>query len=80
MAPGARGPGEDTMIQAKRLGHIVLNVRNAEKSRDFYTQTLGLKVAHEFAEMLGTGPSAEHRARMVAALERVRRELFRADS
>ena len=38
------------MIQAKRLGHIVLNVRNAEKSRDFYTQTLGLKVAHENLE------------------------------
>ncbi len=32
------------MIQAKRLGHVVLNVRNAEKSRDFYTQTIGLKV------------------------------------
>ena len=38
------------MIQAKRLGHVVLNVRNAEKSRDFYTQTLGLKVAHENLE------------------------------
>ena len=35
------------MIQAKRLGHVVLNVRDAEKSRDFYTRTLGLKVAHE---------------------------------
>src|SRR5881396_1386231 len=38
------------MIQAKRLGHVVLNVRDAEKSRDFYTQTLGLKVAHENLE------------------------------
>jgi catechol-2,3-dioxygenase len=35
------------MIQAQRLGHIVLKVRDAGKSRDFYTQTLGLKVAHE---------------------------------
>jgi len=35
------------MIQARRLGHIVLNVRDAAKSRDFYTRTLGLKVAHE---------------------------------
>ena len=35
------------MIQAHRLGHIVLKVRDAGKSRDFYTQTLGLKVAHE---------------------------------
>src|SRR5439155_1639420 len=38
------------MIQAKRLGHVVLNVRDAEQSRDFYTQTLGLKVAHENLE------------------------------
>ena len=35
------------MIQARRLGHVVLKVRNAEKSRDFYTRALGLKVAHE---------------------------------
>ena len=35
------------MIQAHKLGHIVLKVRDASKSRDFYTQTLGLKVAHE---------------------------------
>lgn len=35
------------MIQAHKLGHIVLKVRDAGKSRDFYTQTLGLKVAHE---------------------------------
>jgi len=35
------------MIQARRLGHVVLKVRDAVKSRDFYTRTLGLKVAHE---------------------------------
>ena len=35
------------MIQAKRLGHIVLNVRDAAKSKEFYTRTLGLRVAHE---------------------------------
>src|SRR6266436_1702275 len=34
------------MIQARKLGHIVLNVRDAAKSRDFYTRTLGLKEAH----------------------------------
>jgi len=38
------------MIQAKRLGHVVLKVRDARKSREFYTQTLGLKVAHENLE------------------------------
>lgn len=35
------------MIQAQKLGHIVLKVRDAVRSRDFYTKTLGLKVAHE---------------------------------
>jgi len=35
------------MIQARKLGHIVLKVRDARRSRDFYTQALGLKVAHE---------------------------------
>jgi catechol-2,3-dioxygenase len=38
------------MIQARKLGHIVLKVRDAAKSRDFYTRTLGLKVAHEDLE------------------------------
>jgi catechol-2,3-dioxygenase len=35
------------MIQARKLGHIVLNVRDARKSKEFYTRALGLKVAHE---------------------------------
>ena len=35
------------MIQARKLGHVVLNVRDAARSRDFYTRTLGLRVAHE---------------------------------
>jgi catechol 2,3-dioxygenase len=38
------------MIQARKLGHVVLKVRDARKSRDFYTRTLGLKVAHENLE------------------------------
>lgn len=38
------------MIQARKLGHVVLKVRDAEKSRDFYTKALGLKVAHENLE------------------------------
>ena len=37
----------------------------------------GLKLAQEFADILRTGPSAEHRARMLTALERVRRALLR---
>jgi catechol 2,3-dioxygenase-like lactoylglutathione lyase family enzyme len=35
------------MIQARKLGHVVLKVRDAGKSRDFYVKTLGLKVAYE---------------------------------
>jgi catechol-2,3-dioxygenase len=35
------------MIQARKLGHIVLRVRDAQKSKDFYMRTLGLKLAHE---------------------------------
>lgn len=38
------------MIQARRLGHVVLKVRDAARSRDFYTRTLGLMVAHEDLE------------------------------
>ena len=38
------------MIQARKLGHIVLKVHDAAKSRDFYTRALGLKVAHEDLE------------------------------
>jgi len=39
------------MIQARKLGHVVLKVRDAQKSKEFYTRTLGLKVAHENREM-----------------------------
>jgi catechol 2,3-dioxygenase len=38
------------MPQARKLGHIVLKVRDAEKSKEFYTRALGLKVAHEDRE------------------------------
>jgi catechol-2,3-dioxygenase len=38
------------MIQARKLGHVVLSVRDAVKSRDFYTRALGLKVAYETAD------------------------------
>ena len=35
------------MIQARKLGHVVLKVRDARKSKEFYTRALGLKVSHE---------------------------------
>jgi catechol 2,3-dioxygenase len=38
------------MIQARKLGHIVLKVRDAQKSKEFYTRVLGLKLAYEDLE------------------------------
>jgi catechol 2,3-dioxygenase len=35
------------MIQARKLGHVVLKVRDMQKAKDFYTRVLGLKVAYE---------------------------------
>jgi catechol-2,3-dioxygenase len=35
------------MIQARRLGHVVLKVRDAQRSKDFYVRTLGLKVSYD---------------------------------
>ena len=35
------------MIQARKLGHVVLKVRDAQASKAFYTRVLGLQVAHE---------------------------------
>ena len=38
------------MIRARKLGHIVLKVRDAQKSKEFYTRALGLKVASDQKE------------------------------
>ena len=35
------------MIQARKLGHVVLKVRDMQKAKDFYTRVLGLQVAYE---------------------------------
>ena len=35
------------MIQARKLGHVVLKVRDARRSMEFYQRVLGLQVAHE---------------------------------
>jgi catechol 2,3-dioxygenase len=35
------------MIQARKLGHVVLRVRDARKSKEFYMRALGLKLAWE---------------------------------
>ncbi len=38
------------MIQARKLGHVVLKVRDAQQAKDFYTRVLGLQVAYEDRE------------------------------
>ena len=35
------------MIQARKLGHIVLKVRDMQRAKDFYARVLGLQVAYE---------------------------------
>src|SRR5215475_9728067 len=44
------GAGRRGMIQARKLGHVVLKVRDVEKSKEFYTRVLGLKVAYDQKE------------------------------
>lgn len=38
------------MVKALKLGHLVLSVRDCVRSRDFYTQKLGMKVSSEKLE------------------------------
>ena len=38
------------MIKAERIGHVVLKVRDLERSRAFYTEVLGMDVMMEFPE------------------------------
>src|SRR5258707_15858571 len=35
------------MIKLQRLGHVLIAVRDLEKSRDFYTRILGFKVLEQ---------------------------------
>ena len=38
------------MIQVRKLGHVVPKVRDVQKSKEFYTRALGLKVAYDQEE------------------------------
>ena len=38
------------MVKALKLGHLVLSVRDCVRSRDFYTQKLGMKISSEKLE------------------------------
>ena len=41
------------MINLQRLGHVLIAVRDLEKSKDFYTRILGFKVLDEFEDAIG---------------------------
>lgn len=46
----AQSVWEDIVVKALKLGHLVLSVRDCVRSRDFYTQRLGMKVSSEKPE------------------------------
>ncbi len=52
--PDATRAGQDgkTTLQATGLNHIALNVRDLERSADFYRAHLGLKVVHKQGDFL----------------------------
>jgi len=39
------------MIHAERIGHVVIKVRNLERSRKFYTDILGMQVMKAVPEI-----------------------------
>jgi catechol 2,3-dioxygenase len=41
------------MIHAERIGHVVIKVRNLERSRNFYTEILGMDVMMEIPAIPG---------------------------
>jgi len=54
VVPDAARAGEDgnSTLQAKGLNHIALNVRDLERSAEFYRAHLGLKVVHKQGDFL----------------------------
>jgi len=48
-------PREDTGFKIRRLGHVVLQVSDLERSLLFYTQVLGFKVTEIYSEDLQPG-------------------------
>lgn len=41
---------EGVVVKVLKLGHLVLSVRDCARSRDFYTQKLGMKISSEKPE------------------------------
>ncbi|HEX4209284.1 MAG TPA: VOC family protein [Candidatus Binataceae bacterium] len=39
------------MIRPERIGHVVIKVRNLERSRKFYAELLGLQLMHEMPQI-----------------------------
>ena len=57
------------MTRPKRLGHLVLRVRELERSEQFYTDTLGLEVTGRIPDrmvFMGAGPHSSHELALVA--------------
>jgi catechol 2,3-dioxygenase-like lactoylglutathione lyase family enzyme len=48
-------PPEDLGFRIRRLGHVVLQVTDLERSLLFYTQVLGFKVTEIYSEDLQPG-------------------------
>ena len=51
------------MIKPSRLGHVVIRVRDLERSEQFYTQVLGLEVsdrAGDFMVFFRSNPTVDH--------------------
>jgi catechol 2,3-dioxygenase len=44
-----------TMIKLQRLGHVLISVRDLERSKDFYTRILGFKVLEHGGLFLSIG-------------------------
>jgi catechol 2,3-dioxygenase-like lactoylglutathione lyase family enzyme len=44
------------MIRPERIGHVVIKVRNLERSRKFYTEVLGMDVMMEVPAIHGGVP------------------------
>ena len=62
-------------FQLRKIGHVVLNVTDLERSLRFYTEVLGLQVSDRYPDtMVPGGTSLNHFAFEVGSVE----EVFRA--
>jgi len=48
-------PDASVQFQIRKIGHVVLNVTDLERSVDFYTQVLGMKVSDRYPDSMVPG-------------------------